>query len=390
MIAARPLHGARRIAVFRALMLGDMLCALPALRALKAGFPGARVTLIGLPWAGEWAARLTEVDDFIAFPGHPAFAETPTADVGALPFFLATVQARRFDLAVQMHGSGALSNPLVAMLGARRSTGFASPDAWVPAADAALYRPWPEAGTEVERLLALTDHLGLPRRGEGLSWPVRDDDRAALRSTWPAIDEAARPLVVVHAGAQLPSRRWGVERFGEVAAALAERGCTIVLTGIAGEAGLVGALAALLPPTAVNLCGRTSLWTLAALLERADLVVCNDTGISHLAAALKRPSVVVSSGGDAARWAPADWHLHRVLAGAAPCRPCRHAACPVGPPDEHPCASATTPQAVVAEALALLSLQQGDAALTVPIASTASIAAACERVSAALSAATGN
>ncbi|MFO1268302.1 MAG: hypothetical protein U1F67_16925 [Rubrivivax sp.] len=91
----------RRIAVFRALMLGDMLCALPALRALKAGFPGAQVALIGLPWAAEWAARLAEVDDFIAFPGYPAFAETPTADVGALPFFLATVQARRFDLAVR-------------------------------------------------------------------------------------------------------------------------------------------------------------------------------------------------------------------------------------------------------------------------------------------------
>ncbi|MFO1268303.1 MAG: glycosyltransferase family 9 protein [Rubrivivax sp.] len=172
-------------------------------------------------------------------------------------------------------------------------------------------------------------------------------------------------------------------------AAAWERGCASRSPVLPAKAGLVGALAALRPPTAANLCGRPSLWTLAALVERADLVVCNDTGISHLVAALKRPSVVVSSGGDAARWAPRDHRLHRVLAGAAPWRPCRHAACPVGPPGEHPCASATTPQAGLAEASALLSLQQRDAALTVSTAPAVPIAVAHESESPALTTTNG-
>jgi ADP-heptose:LPS heptosyltransferase len=333
--STRRLDGSiERVAVFRALMLGDLLCAVPALRALRAGLPRARITLIGLPWARALVQRLPAlIDDCIDFPGWPGLPEVP-CDVRALPDFMAQVQARHFDLALQMHGSGSVVNPLVATFGARHSAGFCGAHAWRPDADAALYPKWPESGHEIDRLLQLTDALGLPRRGRHLEFPVQDADRTALRALWPGADE--QPYVCVHAGAQLPSRRWPLERFAAVADTLADAGRRVVLTGGAPETELVNALAACMRHASVNLVGRTSLWTLGALIEGAERVVCNDTGISHIAAALGRPSVVVSCGADVARWAPLDTSRHRVLWQPMACRPCSYAECPF----EHGCARA--------------------------------------------------
>ena len=330
----------QRIAVFRALMVGDLLCAVPALRALKGAFPDAEISLIGLPWTRGLASRLPYIDEFIEFPGHPGLTEMP-CDVRALPDFLALVQARRFDLAVQLHGSGSLLNPLVGSFGARQMAGFHAPGGWVPDDDAGLFCNWPEQGHEIERLLTLIDHMGLPRCGTHLEFPIEDDDREALCALWPEAHK--QPYVCVHAGAQLPSRRWDPRRFAAVADTIAARGRTVVLTGSALEAGLVGDIAACMEHAPLNLAGRTTLWTLGALIEGAESVVCNDTGVSHIAAALGRPSVVISCGSDSARWAPLDRTRHHVLAHPLPCRPCQHADCPTS----HECAQAIQPSQVV-------------------------------------------
>lgn len=335
----RPIE---RIAVFRALMLGDLLCAVPALRALRHAFPAARITLVGLPWARAWAERLSCVDDFIDFPGAPGLPEVE-CDVRRLPAFFDEVQSRRFDLALQLHGSGAIVNPLVVSFGARHTAGFANAAAWVPPSDKALFAPWPDSGHEIERLLALTAHLGLARQGLALEFPVNDADRAELRQTWPEC--AVTPYVCVHAGSQLPSRRWDLRRFAAVADAIARRGRTVVLTGSASEAALVAELQSHMQEPAVNLCGRTSLWTLGALVEGAEAVVCNDTGLSHIATALQRPSVVIACGSDTRRWAPLDAKRHRVLAQDLPCRPCAHRHCPTA----HECASAIGVEQVLAQ-----------------------------------------
>lgn len=328
----------RRIGIFRGLMLGDMLCAVPVLRALAAGWPAAERVLVGPRWARPLAERWAMVDRFIEFPGWPGLPEVPPTHV-ALPGFLHEMQSEHFDLLLQLHDSGRVTNPLLAACAPRRLVGFAAADDTVLAAADRV--PWPEQGHEAERLLALTDHLGLPRAGTALEFPLRDEDDAALARLWPAVDEP-RPYVCVHPGARLQSRRWLPGSFAAVADRIAARGWRVVLTGSATEAPLTAEVRGLMKRPAIDLAGVTDLWTLGALVRRAALLVCNDTGVSHVAAALGTPSVVVSCGADAARHAPADPLRHATLWQPAPCRPCRHDRCPTG----HECATTLSPLAV--------------------------------------------
>ena len=337
-----------RIAVFRALMLGDMLCTVPALRALRSAFPRASIAWVGLEPTRPMAERLGHlIDQFVAFPGHPQLPEIKP-DVAAYRRFMSAMRSRRFDLALQLHGSGSIVNPIVAGFRARHAAGFFDASAPVPRADRELFRRWPLAGHEALRLLALTDHLGLERRGTALEFPLHDADRRALAERWPAWRSSGR-YVCLHAGAQLASRRWPVERFAAVGKALSAAQRTVVLTGAPGDAPIAAELLRQLDGRAVDLVGATDLGMLGALVERAEAVVCNDTSISHIAAALGTRSVIVSCGADVARWAPLDRARHRVLWHDMACRPCGYRECPIG----HGCALAIEPPHVLATLAAL-------------------------------------
>lgn len=117
-------HTPASVVVFRALQVGDMLCAVPALRALRWRLPDARIALVGLPWAEQFVHRFAMlVDEFIPFPGHSGLPERqPAAD--AYPPFLESVRASHFDLALQLHGNGRIVNARVAQFGTVWQAGF--------------------------------------------------------------------------------------------------------------------------------------------------------------------------------------------------------------------------------------------------------------------------
>jgi ADP-heptose:LPS heptosyltransferase len=316
--------------------LGDLLCTLPALRALRWRLPRAHIGLVTFAEMAAVVERMRPyVDELIPFPGVSGIPERPprTAD---LPRFFADARARGFDLALQMYGANAAADRVTAALGARRIGGF------LARGDPATTMPYPTDVHEVHRHLRLMRRLGADSGDDRLSFPITRADRRIAGALAP-------PYVLIHPGATSPARRWPPERFAAVGDALAARGLRVGIVGTAAERTLARCVAALMRAPALGLAGETTLGELAALLEGAVLLVGNDSGPAHLAAAVGTRSVTVFLSGDTVRWAH-DPRRHRIVRADVGCNPCPHLACPI----DHRCATGVTAGAVMAEADALL------------------------------------
>ena len=295
-----PTGGA--VLVLRALGLGDLLVAVPALRALRrwtdAALPGAQLVLatprVLAPLLGPLVDRVIDLDAKDA----AALAALPprwTADRTVPP-----------DVAVNLHGRGPASHRALAALHPGRLVGFGCPEAGVTGpvwdGDPLEHETARWCRLVAQALGTRADPADLLLEPPATVLPMRGGETVPLGA------------VVVHPGAASGSRRWPPDRWARVARALADDGHRVVVTGSPDEVTLAEAVQqdAGLPATAV-LAGRTDLAGLAAVVARAPLVVCGDTGVAHLASAYATSSVVLLGPTSPARWGPPAGGPHTVL-----------------------------------------------------------------------------
>jgi hypothetical protein len=271
-VISDPRPADRPVAVaFRALQLGDLLVAVPALRALRNALGEHRLLLATSGWLRPVVDLIDAVDGLVEVDGLTA----------PLPF-----EPGRIDVVANLHGGGPESAGIVDATGARLVVRHAlQPGESGPA--------WVEEQHERVRWVRLTAAFGMP--GD-------PDDVRIARSSTPS---PAPGAAVVHVGSAFPSREWAADRFAAVARALEDDGRHVVFSGSAGEraralevAGLAG-----LDEERV-LAGRTSLDGFVALVADAGLVVTADTGAGHLASAYGTRSVVLFGPVGPERWGP--------------------------------------------------------------------------------------
>jgi ADP-heptose:LPS heptosyltransferase len=304
----KPLHSVKSIAVFRALQLGDLLCSIPALRALRHAFPLAHITLIGLPWASGLLKRFPRYfDDFLHFPGYHGLPEQPF-DPEAYADFEKKMTDREFDLLLQMQGNGTIVNTLLQNYQPRILAGFHNAESYVASP---YFIDYPDQEPEVIRHLQLMAHLGIEGKGTHLEFPELPEDHKAIKELNGVLPE--RKYICIHPGSRGQWRQWPPSHFAMAADYCYEQGFSIVITGVADERQVTAEVIKRMHHPCVDLTGKTSLGVVALLIRKARMLIANCTGVSHIAAAVKTPSLIISMDGEPHRWAPLNARLHRVI-----------------------------------------------------------------------------
>lgn len=299
------LPGLRKIAVFRALQLGDMLCAIPAIRALRRAYPDAEITLLGLPWAASLAKRFDKYfNRFIPFPGYPGLPEQPYEEE-TFNAFLLQMMNERFDLVLQLQGNGTIVNSLLTRFNAKQLAGF-YPNSEEPPSK--YFIPYPDFGQEANRHLRLMKHLGIPEEGAQLEFPIKLRDVEELNNL--LLPVTPGNYVCIHPGSRGSWRQWPPAYFALLADYLNQQGFMPIITGTEEERDITREVRKCLRRPHIDLTGLTSLGALAVLLRDAFLLISNCTGVSHIAAAVQTPGIIISMDGEPHRWGHS---IHRMI-----------------------------------------------------------------------------
>jgi heptosyltransferase II len=251
--------------------LGDVIMALPLLRAIRVSRPDAKIVLVGKKSFLPLLEIAGLADHFHPLPpsGRGYFAHFRRLQAEYPDLWLLFTNSVRGDLEAWLSGT-------------RQRFGLVRPAKTRPLLSHRFRVPadFSEASHhQVELWTNFLKHFGLS------SAP----DFSPLVSG-PGVQAHAGPIGLIPGSENMPEKRWPVAHWRTLIEALP--GETFQLFGTPGDAAITAAVAAGFPPAqVVDFAGKTDLRAFAAKLQGCRVLVTNDTGGMHLANALGVPLI---------------------------------------------------------------------------------------------------
>jgi len=300
--------------------IGDVILSTALLRALRANYPGGRISLLAKSYARDLLANSGLVDEVIpfdfpwtAFNGKLSPSRYVPSEFRQL---IRDLRARDFDVSLDARRD-IRSNALTYLAGARRRIGYDF------GGGAHLLTDVLASGTQNEHKvsdwLALLAPLGIKSQVTfAPSLTVTEAEKASARRRLAILGVSTeRPIIGIHPGASNAVRRWNPRRFAEVIDVLVEeRGVQVFLfeerEGDSSE---------ITPRHWVRRI-KADLRGFMSITSQCDLLLCSDSGPMHIANALEVP-VTALFGPQRREWYGPRGERDRVVQiDDMPCRPC--------------------------------------------------------------------
>jgi ADP-heptose:LPS heptosyltransferase len=311
-----PLDSIRNILVIRQHNeLGDMLCAVPLLRALRQRFPGAFIGLVASPVNYEVMLHHPFVDEVILYDKF-RLLRAPTR----IFTFLRKLRERHYDLAIvpSTVSMSFTSDAMAYLCGARYRVGAGSLNGIENVSSHFFNLPvrpeWkPEASVhETERNLEFVRCIGIDTDDLSIVIALTDEEKRFAEEFISKHLREKKTAIGFHPGAGIVPNRWPAERFAHVAARLSAElnGLVVITCGPLDHAPVQRMIQAL--SCDFVLVSDMSIRRVAAIIDHLSLYITNDTGLMHVASATSARVLALMRPSKPSQWSPRGY-VHRFL-----------------------------------------------------------------------------
>lgn len=320
------------ILVIRLSSLGDVLMCMPAVKAIRDRFPGARITWLVEGPVGELLSCQTFIDEVVQFPRgrlqDGLRAGQLISIAREIKSFLAHLRKDRYDCVVDFHGI--IKSALISVCArGDRKIGFGAVHAkekshifygeCVHGTDRRMHK--------VDKNMLMARYLGAGNTAAKITLQVPDIVHEYIDIFFQ--QTGLRPPVFAmnpFSSKGTDFKRWPIERYARLIGMIKDHmgAQTLVLWG-PGEKEEAERLKAMAGESAFLACP-TNIPQLYALLEKVDMYIGGDTGVMHLASAAQAPVVAIFGPTDVKVNAPYGLN-NMILRKELPCSPCKKKDC---------------------------------------------------------------
>jgi len=316
----------KKICIYRIGNIGDIICAIPSMIAIRKKFPNANITLLtspggkNMPGAKELLKNAWFIDNMWIYYMHEIISLRQKLN------FIKRVRSNKFDLWIELPTNlvtfqTALRNILLAKLsGAQNAFGFRINTVKLWAKEQSKYRKFTK---EVDRLLQILQIQSIYTKEILFDLPISEIDRQKIKILLKKNNiDRTLPIIAMSPGGKRISNRWPAEYFIKIGQRWIKNGAKILVLGGDRDRDLAKKIVNSIGSGAYNIAGETTLLQSAEILKRCILLLTNDIGTMHLAVAVGTSCVALFSARDfPGKWYP--WGKnHKIIRKKPNCAVC--------------------------------------------------------------------